>query len=84
MIEYDVDESLDEMIAFTRLLVMDNEAFEAGRNKQKIPKAKIEAESDGKQVVKILKAVFAGQRRGMGQDAKVSSPRASERELIRV
>lgn len=72
MIEYDVDESLDEMIAFVRLLVMDDAAFEAGRQKQKIPKPKIEADSDGKQVVKILKAVFNAQRQGMGQDAKVS------------
>jgi hypothetical protein len=72
VIEYDVDESLDEMIAFVRLLIMDDAAFEAGRQKQKIPKSKIEVDSDGKQVVKILKGVFAAQRKGMGEDAKVS------------
>lgn len=72
VVEYAVDESLDEMIAFVRLLVMDQAAFDAGRAKQKIPKPKIEVEDDGKQVVKILKNVFATQRRNMGQDAKVS------------
>ena len=66
------------MIAFVRLLIMDDAAFEAGRQKQKIPKPKIEVDSDGKQVVKILKAVFTSQRQGLGQDAKVSHP-AGER-----
>ena len=70
--EYDVDESLDEMIAFVRLLAMDDTTFEAGREKQKIPKPKIEVESDGKQVIRILKAVLDAQRRGLDQDAKVS------------
>jgi hypothetical protein len=74
VIEYDVDESLDEMIAFVRLLITDDATFEAGRQKQKIPKSKIEVDSDGKQVVKILKGVFAAQRKGMGEDAKVSHP----------
>lgn len=72
MVEYTVDESLDEMIAFVRLLVMDQAAFDAGRAKHKIPKSKIEVDDDGKQVVKILKNVFTTQRRNMGQDAKVS------------
>lgn len=72
VIEYAVDESLDEMIAFVRLLVMNQAAFDAGRAKQKIPKPKVEVEEDGKQVVKILKNVFATQRSNMGEDAKVS------------
>jgi hypothetical protein len=72
VVEYTVDESLDEMIAFVRLLVMDQAAFDAGRAKHKIPKSKIEVDDDGKQVVKILKNVFTTQRRNMGQDAKVS------------
>ncbi|GHJ88587.1 hypothetical protein NliqN6_4989 [Naganishia liquefaciens] len=70
VMEYDVDESLDEMIAFVRLLAMDDTTFEAGREKQKIPKPKIEVESDGKQVIRILKAVLDAQRRGLDQDAK--------------
>jgi hypothetical protein len=72
VIEYAVDESLDEMIAFVRLLVMNQAAFDAGRAKQKIPKPKVEVEEDGKQVVKILKNAFATQRSNMGVDAKVS------------
>lgn len=72
MIEYDVAEALHEMISFVRLLVMDQATFDAGKSKQKIPKPKIETEDDGKQVVKILKNVFATQRRNIGQDAQVS------------
>lgn len=60
------------MIAFARLLVMDQTAFEAGRAKQKIPKPKVEVDDDGKQVVGVLKNVFAKQRSNMGEDAKVS------------
>lgn len=51
---------------------MDQTAFEAGRAKQKIPKPKVEVDDDGKQVVGVLKNVFAKQRSKMGEDAKVS------------
>ncbi|KAJ9094863.1 hypothetical protein QFC19_007792 [Naganishia cerealis] len=70
VIEYDVDEVLDEMIAFVKLLMMESAAFEAGRAKQKIPKPKIEGDDEGKQVVSILKHVLVMQKQSMGTDAK--------------
>jgi hypothetical protein len=77
VIEYDADEALDEMIPFVKLLIMDPAKFEAGKAKQKIPKAKIEGDEEGKQVVSILKSVLNTQRQGMGVDAKVSYPWSS-------
>ncbi|KAJ9124193.1 hypothetical protein QFC22_000990 [Naganishia vaughanmartiniae] len=70
VVEYDVDEVLDEMIPFVKLLIMDSATFEAGKAKQKIPKSKIDGDDEGKQVVRILKTVLNTQRQGMGGDAK--------------
>ncbi|KAJ9097733.1 hypothetical protein QFC21_004771 [Naganishia friedmannii] len=70
VVEYDVEEALDEMIPFVKLLIMDPATFEAGRAKQKIPKAKIEGDDEAKQVVSILKSVLSTQRQGMGAEAK--------------
>ncbi|KAJ9126533.1 hypothetical protein QFC24_001560 [Naganishia onofrii] len=73
VVEYDVEEALDEMIPFVKLLIMDSATFQAGKAKQKIPKAKIEGDDEGKRVIRILKRVMDTQRQGMGSDAKASS-----------
>lgn len=72
VVEYDVEEALDEMIPFVKLLIMDSATFQAGKAKQKIPKAKIEGDDEGKRVIRILKRVLDTQRQGMGSDAKAS------------
>jgi hypothetical protein len=63
---------MDELISYAKVYTVDYKVLMAGKYKKTLPDSKLSDDAESKQVVKILKAVFAAQKKALGQDAPVS------------
>jgi hypothetical protein len=72
LLEYDPTYVIDELIVYVKIYTVDYKVLMMGKYRKTLPDSKLTGDPESKQVVKILKAVFAAQKKKLGGDASVS------------
>jgi hypothetical protein len=70
LLEYEPTYVIDELVSYAKLYTLECKAV---MSKKTLPDSKLSDDPESKQVVKILKAVFAAQKKKLGGDPAVSN-----------